>query len=286
MGTEDCIATTRVFRTGRSARVDADELAEAGGSDAEFLRRRGVLSQVASPIVVEGRLWGAVNVNSREPLAAGTEDRLERFGELVATAIANVEARDALAGLVDEQAALRRVATLVAKESSLADVLAGVGEEVGNVLGEVEWALARDDGDEMASVLAASDGKPTPAGTRVPIDARAAFGRAMTEGRPARIDDYFAGPGPMSRIAREHGIRAAVSCPIVVRGRTWGSMSVGWRKPEPLPPETEALLGRFSDLVATAIANSEARAEVERLAEEQAALRRVATLVADESRHR
>ena len=85
----------------------------------------------------------------------------------------------------------------------------------------------------------------------------------------------------MSRLAREHGIHAAVSGPIVVRGRTWGAMSVGWRKPEPFPPETEALLGRFGDLVATAIANSEARAEVERLADEQAALRRVATLVAD-----
>jgi GAF domain-containing protein len=277
---KDLYATTRVFRTGRSARVDANELAEAGGPDAEFLRRKGFLLQVASPIVVEGRLWGAVNVNSREPLAAGTEDRLERFGELVATAIANVEARDALAGVVDEQAALRRVATLVAKESSLADVLAGVGEEVGNVLGEVEWALARDDGDEMASVLAASDATPSPAGTRVPIDARAPFGRAMTEGRPARIDDYFVGAGAFSRMAREHGIHAAVSCPIVVRGRTWGSMSVGWRKPEPFPPETEAILGRFGDLVATAIANSEARAEVERLAEEQAALRQVAELVA------
>src|SRR4029077_9958449 len=115
-GPKDLYVTTRVFRTGRSARVDADELDEAGGPDAEFLRREGFLSQVASPIVVEGRLWGAVNVNSREPLAAGTEDRLERFGELVATAIANIEARDALAGLADEQAALRRLATLVAKE--------------------------------------------------------------------------------------------------------------------------------------------------------------------------
>jgi signal transduction histidine kinase len=277
-GPTDLYATTRVFRTGRSARVDADEL--AGGPDAEFLRRKGFLSQVASPIVVEGHLWGAVNVNSREPLAAGTEDRLERFGELVATAIANVEARDALAGLADEQAALRRLATLVAKESSLADVLRGVADELANVLGEVEWALVRDDGDKMASVLAVSDGNPTLVNSRVLIDAGSAFGRAIVEGRSARVDDYFAGPGDFARIAREQGIRAAVSCPIVVRGRTWGAMSVGWRDPEPLPPETETVVERFTDLVATAIANSEARAEVERLAEEQAALRRVATLVA------
>ena len=215
-------------RGGRARRPD--ELAEAGGPDAEFLRRKGFLSQVASPIVVEGRLWGAVNVNSREPLAAGTEDRLERFGELVATAIANVEARDALAGLVDEQAALRRVATLVAKESSLADVLAGVGEEVGNVLGEVEWGLARDDGDGMATALTPSRGAAVPSGIRIPIGADTAFGRAIIEGRTARIDDYFGGTGKMARIAQEQGIHAAVSCPIVVHGRTWGAMSVGWRK--------------------------------------------------------
>ena len=133
----------------------------------------------------------------------------------------------------------------------------------------------------MASVLAVSDGNPTPVNSRVPIDAGSAFGRAIVEGRSARIDDYFAGAGEFARIAREQGIQAAVSCPIVVRGRTWGAMSVGWRNPEPLPPETETLVERFSDLVATAIANAEARAEVERLADEQAALRRVATLVAE-----
>jgi signal transduction histidine kinase/putative methionine-R-sulfoxide reductase with GAF domain len=239
---------------------------------------------VAAPITVEGDLWGFITIASTtegKPPPPDTEARLSNFTELVATAISNAESRGALGMLAAEQAALRRVATLVAEESPLADVIAGVAEEVGNVLGEVEWALARDDGDGKASVLAVSDGNPTRAGARVPIDTSTAFGRAIVEGRPARIDDYFAGTGDFARIAREHGVRAAVSCPIVVRGRTWGAMSVGWRNPDPLPPETEALVGRFSYLVATAIANVEARGEVERLAEEQAALRRVATLVAE-----
>jgi signal transduction histidine kinase len=133
----------------------------------------------------------------------------------------------------------------------------------------------------MATALAVSDGNPTPAGTRVPIDAGTAYGRAITEGRAARIDDYSAIDGDIARIAEKHGIHAVVSHPIVVRGRAWGAMSVGWRDPEPLPPETETVVARFSDLVATAIANAEARAQVERLADEQAALRRVATLVAE-----
>src|SRR6185295_17082549 len=138
--------------------------------------------------------------------------------------------------------------------------------ELANVLGHVEWGLSRDDGDGMATVLAASDGAPTPVGTRVPIDASTAYGRAIMEGRAARIDDYFAEAGEMARFAREHGVHAAVSCPIVVRGRTWGAVSVGWRDPEGLPSETEGVVTRFSDLIATAIANAEARAQVERLA--------------------
>jgi transcriptional regulator with GAF, ATPase, and Fis domain len=49
---------------------------------------------------------------------------------------------------------------------------------------------------------------------------------------------------------------------------------------EPLPPQTEARLAAFTELIATAIANAEAHDRVRRLADEQSALRRVATLVA------
>lgn len=274
-------AVARIYQTGVAARIDT--YAGVEGETAWVARGLGLRSTVGAPIVVEGRLWGALMAATRgaEPLPEYAETRIAEFTELVATAVSNADSRGALGMLAAEQAALRRVATLVAEESPLADVIAGVAEEVGNVLGEVEWALARDDGDGQASVLAVSDGNPTRAGARVRIDMSTAFGRAIVEGRPARIDDYFAGTGDFARIAKEHGIRAAVSCPIVVRGRTWGAMSVGWRNPDALPPETEAVVERFSYLVATAIANAEARGEVERLAEEQAALRRVATLVAE-----
>jgi signal transduction histidine kinase len=271
---------TQVFQTGEAAR--ADDWTNATGTVAAMADVLGARSCVATPIVVELRIWGTLIAvtNESDPLPADTEPRIGEFTELVATAIANTEARSQLSRLADEQAALRRVATLVAKESPLVDVLAGVARELANVLGDVEWALARDDGDGMATALAVSDHNPTPAGTRVPIDAGSAYGRAITDGRPARIDDYFAETGDLARIAREHGIHAVVSYPIVFRGRTWGALSVGRRNPDPLPPETETVVARFSDLVATAIANAEARAQVERLADEQAALQRVATLVA------
>ena len=274
------LASEEVYRTGRSARADLVDWSRVDGPVGPAGDQLGVVSMVASPIIVEGRLWGTATVSARERLPENAEERLQKFAELLATAIANTESREKRAILTEEQAALRRVATLVAEESFLADVLAGVAEEVGRVLGGVEWALTRDDRDGMASVLAVSDGNPTPAGSRVPVNAGTAFGRAIIEGKPARIDDYFAEPGDFARVAREHDIHAAVSCPIVVHGGTWGAMSVGWRNPEPLPAGTEALIERFSDLIATAIGNAEARGEVERLAHEQAALRRVATLVA------
>src|SRR5437763_8299468 len=76
------------------------------------------------------------------------------------------------------------------------------------------------------------------------------------------------------------GVRSAVGGPIVVDGGLWGVMVAKTEDPEPLPADTESRITAFTELVATAISNTEARGEVARLAEEQAALRRVATLVA------
>ena len=100
----------------------------------------------------------------------------------------------------------------------------------------------------------------------------------LRTGRPYRIDDYSAVPIPSRGGALERGIGSAVGCPIVVRGAVWGAIFVTGA--ERFPPETELRLTQFADLVATAVANAEARAEIVRLAEEQAAQRRVATLVA------
>jgi signal transduction histidine kinase len=62
-----------------------------------MLARLGAVSTVSSPIMVEGRLWGAVMVSSKAELPVDTEERLEKFTELVSTAIANAEAKSELA---------------------------------------------------------------------------------------------------------------------------------------------------------------------------------------------
>jgi signal transduction histidine kinase len=91
---DDSLAITKVHRTGRSARVDDLDYRTASGAIADYLRRVDNRSAVASPIVVDGCLWGAVVVSTRrQPLPADTEERMADFTELVGTVIANAEHR-------------------------------------------------------------------------------------------------------------------------------------------------------------------------------------------------
>ena len=188
-------------------------------------------------------------------------------------------ARGVLAG---EQAALRRVATLVARQPSPAEVFAAVTEETGKLLHLDSAHLVVYERDETATVAGAWNlrGPPAQLGTRVPLDGDSVVVRVFRTQQPARIDDYSDATGLVAENVRSVGVRAAVGIPVLAGGRLWGAMAVGSSRPEPLPADTEMRIAAFTELVGTAIANSDARTEIERLAGEQAALRRVATLVA------
>jgi signal transduction histidine kinase len=274
---DDGVAT-RVFRTGRPVRVTET------GPLSEATRAAGVRCVVATPIVVAGFIWGALTMATRgDPLPPHTEARIAEFAELMATTIASSESRARADRLADEQAALRRVATLVAHEAPLEAVFTKVAGEVPGAVSNVDSALWRDNGDGTVTAVAVrgpSGGRGVSVGTRLTLDGESVMAVVLREGRPHRIDDYSPLAGSVAERARELGLRSAVGCPVVVGSRTWGAMTVATFDAEPLAPETETRVARFSDLVATAIANAAARAEVERLADEQAALRRVATLVA------
>ena len=184
--------------------------------------------------------------------------------------------------LASEQAALRRVATLVARQPSPAEVFAAVTEETGKLLHLDSAHLVVYERDETATVAGAWNlrGPPAQLGTRVPLDGDSVVVRVFRTQQPARIDDYSDATGLVAENVRSIGVRAAVGVPVLAGGRLWGVMAVGSSRPEPLPADTEMRIGAFTELVGTAIANSDARTEIERLAGEQAALRRVATLAA------
>jgi GAF domain-containing protein len=273
---------TLVFETGRPARID--NYADASGPLGAVAREEGFGSGVGTPVIVEGRPWGVMATYSPpgQPLPADTEARLAHFTELVATAIANAESRGKLARLAEEQAALRRVATLVARGTPPAEVFAAVTEEAGRLL-SVEYAhLGRYESDGTITILAAS-GRTVdlfPVGRRWSLGGKNPSTLVFETGGPARIDNYADASGPLGVAARDDGVGSGVGTPIIVEGELWGVVAVGSVLGEPLPADTEARLASFTELVATAIANAESRAELARLAQEQAALRRVATLVA------
>jgi PAS domain S-box-containing protein len=191
------------------------------------------------------------------------------------------QAETELERLAGEQAALRRVATLVAREASQAEVFRVIAEEIGRLLGTEEMRMLRREDDRSAIVVGSwGDEDIVPLGSRQSVEGDTAASRVLRTGRTARIGDYRTTSGPLAETVRSIGIRSAVGAPIVVEGRLWGAMVAATTQDKPLPPATESRLDQFTELMATAIANAEARAEVERLADEQAALRRVATLVA------
>jgi PAS domain S-box-containing protein len=277
----------RILRTGRSARLDF--AAGGSGSIAEVLRRDDVNATVGAPIVVEGALWGMIGASWRgdDQPPANAEKRVEKFTELVATAIANTESRAELAAsearardLAGEQAALRRVATLVAEGTSSNELFAAVTREVADVLDVPVVALQRYEPDRMFTMVAIAGETKLTVGSRWPVEDEGLGGMILATGRPAQKQDYATMPGPLGAALRDGGMTSAVGVPIVVEGSIWGFMTAGARPGRPIPDGTEERLARFTELVATAIANSQAREQLAQLAYEQSALRRVATMVA------
>jgi len=262
-----------VRETGRPARIDHY-------AEHPVALEYGVRSSAAAPITVQGRLWGYIAVTSgREEPPPGTEARLAAFTEIAATAIANSQAREELRAIADEQAALRRVATLVAEAAAPGDVFAAVAEEVGRLLAVDDAAVWRYLPDGTGEILSAwsQTGEAIPVGFRAEPVAGTLTGTVRDTGRPARVDRYTDEAGAA---AREIGIRSSVGAPIILEGELWGLVAVVSTGEEPPPPGTEERLAGFTELVATAIGNAEAREELRTIADEQAALGRVATLVA------
>ena len=171
----------------------------------------------SSPGPASSRNW----LLTRQNLGA---DRLRRMA-----ALPGRTGDDRIAG---EQAALRRVATLVARAAPPEEVFAAVTEEAGRLLGADYATMARYDPDGTRTVVAAwsSTGAAFPVGSRARLGGRNVPTLVFQTGRPARIDDYAGASGPIAEAAREFGFRAAVGVPVSVEGRLWGVMIVGSRE--------------------------------------------------------
>jgi signal transduction histidine kinase len=171
--------------------------------------------------------------------------------------------RDELRVLAEEQAALRRVATLVARGVLPAEVFAAVATETARLLDADATRLMRYESTGSAIVMAELN---RPGFTRL-LGRCLVFEGGVTEivfrtSRPARVDTYEGRPGALAALDRAEGLRSSVGAPILVEGRLWGALVVFWSRPEPPPPDAEWRLAQFTELVATAVANVESRAEL------------------------
>jgi sugar diacid utilization regulator len=158
--------------------------------------------------------------------------------------------------LVAEQAALRRVATLVARGVEPVEVFGAVAEEMRRCLPADTAGLWRFETSEITLVAAAADPEALakwPVGTRTPVGGNTLASLVQRSGRPARIDSYDNVAAPIAARVRAVGVSAAVGVPIIVDGRVWGLAAVGSLQHGPMPADTEVHIVRFAELIATAV---------------------------------
>ena len=172
-------------------------------------------------------------------------------------------AQSELARLADEQAALRRVATLVAQAVPTSELFEAVTREVGLRCDADLARMERFEPDHTVTALAAwsrSGEAQLAVGTRFELEGASIAAQVYETGRPARVDTFAGASGPIAEEAQALGIRSSVGCPIVAGGRTWGVIAASTRRATPFPPYTESRIADFTELVATAVSNAEARA--------------------------
>ncbi len=203
------------------------------------------------------QLFIAISALTSLLLAAVTAERTQAAMALTASEAAQRT-------LADEQAALRRVATLVAGASPPSRVFEQVTKEVALLLNVPGASLVRYEGPGSATVVGgwSDDGRlQLPVSSTIDLDGDSVVARVLRSGSPQRVA-YTDASGRVAEKLQSAGYRAAVAAPVNVEGRLWGALAVGTRSADPLPEGVERRLCDFAELVAQAIANAEAHAEL------------------------
>ncbi|MGI5176239.1 DUF4118 domain-containing protein [Dactylosporangium sp. CA-152071] len=188
------------------------------------------------------------------------------FAEFGREAITNSlkASREEATRLMEEQAAMRRVATLVAHGAAPIEVFGAVTRELCRICGPQNTGLVRYEPDGTGTLVSGrneADIAQMPAGTSILLEGDCVSGIVKRTGRSARVS-YDKAVGPTAATLRELGIRSGVGVPVVVGGRLWGAALASTTSPTPIPAAAEARLVDFTELVATAIANADSRTQL------------------------
>ncbi len=207
------------------------------------------LSITSAPVLdAAGRPEGVVSTLSDITERRAAEQRL-------------VASEQATRAMADEQAALRRIATLVASEALPSSVFEQVTHEVAQLLHAPSASVLRYEGDGQATVVgswreAGMEGMPL--GASLHLGGDSVVARVHRSGHPERIDDYDDAPGELAEQLRALGFRSSVAAPLSVGGRLWGALVASTTRPDGLAAGLEQRLCDFADLVAQAVSNADA----------------------------
>jgi signal transduction histidine kinase len=203
---------------------------------------------------------------------------------VVVSQLAGRSRRQALASarLAEEQAALRRVATLVAQAVPPSEIFETVTREIGQLSGADFARLERYEDDGTVTGVAAWSREDDPrlaVGTRFVLSGVSIAARVRETSRAVRVDSFTGAAGPIAEEARATGIRSSVGSPIWVGGQLWGVVAASSKREAAFPTDMESQMGEFTELVATAVANAVSRGQL-------AASRARVVAAADETRRR
>jgi signal transduction histidine kinase len=283
------VSVLRYLSRTREPLIVNDAVADDRFARDPYLGGAGCCSLLAMPILGQGALQGVLLLENRLIRGAFTAARLDAV-ELIAgqltVSLRNTRLYAEYRRVADEQAALRRVATLVARSARPQEVFTAVAEETGRLLDADNSVLVRYDEPSRTLVIAGAylrsgAAPPTPIGGHLPLGGYNVTTLVYETGRPSRIDyEHDSVSGHTGHVAASvWGFRSSVGVPVIIAGRPWGSLVVAQGRQELLPADAEARLAAFAELVATAIANAEASAEV-------AASRARVVAAADQARQR
>jgi signal transduction histidine kinase len=224
-------------------------------------------SLLAVPIVSRGTLQALLVLENRLIRDAFTTERLDVVkliaGQL-AVSLDNAQLYADYRRIADEQAALRRVATLVAEDPPPTAVFDAVATEMQQLLDADGVTLARYEPGDAVTVVAhrGFEGWHLPAGARFSAEGESVTAAVRRTGRPSRMEHFDAAAGPIAEYVRDRGVRSSVGAPIIVEGRLWGIAVVYWTREESPPADSEERIAQFAKLLETAIANADSREQL------------------------
>ena len=283
------MSVLRYLRRTREPLIVSDAVTDDRFARDPYFDDADFCSLLAMPVTGHGAFQAVLLLENRLIRGAFSAARLDPVALIagqLAVSLGNARLYAEYRRVADEQAALRRVATLVARGARPQEVFTAVAEETGRLLDADNSVLVRYDEPSRTLVIAGAylrsgAAPPTPLGGHLPLGGYNVTTLVYETGRPGRIDyERDSVSGHTGRVAADvWGFRSSVGVPVIIEGRPWGSLVVAQGHHQLLPADTESRLAAFTELVATAIANAEASAEV-------AASRARVVAAADQARRR